>query len=156
MSLIDDLAKKAAEKGPEFWRDKAPGWFDDLMAKAKTGLPEDAALGNDPMLKASRDAAVQALDTLARRKADLLHLGEHGLVVLLARIATGRIDDAARIYLRDSATLDELLAASATSTADMVKRARDREAALAKTLQILKEIGSITARYVLPALLAAI
>jgi hypothetical protein len=153
VSLLDTITKNAARSAEKAITDDK--WFDKAVAKARETVPKDAA-DDDPLTKGARAATLQALDSLEKRRDDLQHLGVEGLTALMAHLSLGRLDDAARVYLAKGASLDELLAISAASNEEVLRRSQERQRAQKAALDVLKTIGSITARYVLPALLAAL
>lgn len=152
---LEDLLKRGADSLQRTVLADGGDWFDQLVAKARARVNAEGA-DPAPLPTGTRGAIIGALDSLEGHKQDVLHLGAYGLTALLAQIALGRTNEAVLVYLRETATLEELLAASQASNEDLARRTAERKAAVAKAIEVIKTIGSLTARYALPALLAAL
>lgn len=152
MDLEGLLRKGAGELQRQF--DKhGDEWFDDLIKRSRDYVEDETGIDRDGMASGTRTATLRSLDTIEGHKADLLHLGAFGLVDLLAQISMGRTNEAVLTYLRETATLEELLAASEASDASVLERTAERKAAFKKGVEVVKGLGSLTARYVLAPLL---
>lgn len=155
-SAAKSIVSALLDKALSTFDDKTPEAFDAFMARAIAALPSKDSLAKDPVALGARNGAEEAIKLLQRRKSDLMHLGRFGLTAVLANLAVGRVDEAADLYLRKQASLADLLAASiANDEASIAKKAQIQEAKR-KAINILKEIGGLTARYALPLLLAVV
>jgi hypothetical protein len=150
------IVAKLLEKALTTYDDKTPEAFDALMSKALAALPAKESLVNEPTALGARNGAEEAIKILQKRKPDLMHLGRFGLVAVLSHMAVGRVDEAVDIYLRKQATLADLLAASIANDEEAIAKKAQIEEAKKRALSILKEIGSLTARYALPLLISII
>lgn len=150
---LEDLLRKGAAEAKRQVDKHGPDWFDDLIEKSRAYVEDEDGIDREGVASGTRKATTRALDTLVGYKADLLHLGDFGLVDLMAQISMGRTNEAVLTYLRETATLEELLAASEASDQALLQRAAERKQAFKKGMQVVKEIGSLTARYVLAPLL---
>jgi hypothetical protein len=150
---LEDLLKKGAGEALRQYDEKGSDWFDKLVGRARDYVEAETRIDRDGPAGGTRKATLDSLTKLEEHKADLLHLGSFGLVDLLAQISMGRTNEAVLTYLRETATLEELLAASEASDEALLARSTERKQAFKKGLAVVKEIGSLTARYVLAPLL---
>lgn len=154
MSFLNNLLQQAVDvydvKGEEA--------LNTLLAKALAALPDKEAL--DPLSLGARNGAEEALKTLQQNSAKLHGIGQLGLTALLAKLAMGRTEEAAEILVRAQsadgsavdAVVDRILANDAKSLAENEAYKEKKR----KAVEVLRTIGSLTARYALPAILAAL
>ncbi len=116
-----------------------PNWFDILLAS-----------------KAPTTQTAEALKVIEQNRHYLEGLGEVGFASVMTQMAGGNWDKAVEVYLIYHASLDELLAASRQTTVDLLEAHRQAEENRKKILQILMNIGILTAKFILPLLIAAI
>jgi hypothetical protein len=139
----------------------------DLVSKASDKVGTNLGKWTDAAL-ARRDATISALpaetqpianavaDLIADKKDVIVGTSREGIVALTSRLALGQVDEAKLIWLRDSASFDERVAArDAASAANRDRVKRDEESWQATKdfgLAVLKAAGQAA----IPVLLALI
>lgn len=152
MSFLQNLILQAASAYDE----KGEAALDALLSKALAALPEKEAL--DPLSLGARNGAEEALKTLQQNTSKLHGIGQLGLMALLAKLAVGNTEEAADILVRaqGGSKVDALVAKMTATDNESLKENEDYKEKKRKALEVLRTIGSLTARYALPALLAAL
>jgi hypothetical protein len=141
-SVLDGLAARAGEKIGD------GKWVDSVVSSAKkelVKLPSDV----QPLASA-------ALDKMAANKDSIAGVSQFGFTAIVSRMALGQDDAARMIYLRDSASVAERLAALDDASADTVKERAARDEAWETTKSVAKEMLMALGKAAIPLLLAAI
>ncbi len=144
MSFFENLLRNAASKieselDPNKWFDKLTDELDSQIGK----------ISSDDL----RDGSKAALDALKPHKDDIIAMGRESLMLFVTHVASGDEKKAVLEYIRNSATVDELIDGMLADAAAIVKAKNDENALKAKALEIIKDIGEAGARYLLPLLL---
>ena len=144
MSLLTDLSHMAKttldEKKSDDWFEK----FEDRATEVIEGLPPGVAAHAGVTLKA-----------IMERREAVKHLGVEGVTALVTHIGLGQRADAEDLlFLEKEASVDELLAASEASTAEVVADKDNAEARKQVAFDLLSAVGATAARSLLPVLIA--
>lgn len=141
MALLDNLLEKAKEKVTD------PTWVEKAV---ESGKKQTDKLG------AAKPVADAALDEMLANKDKLSKVSGVTFTAIVSSLALGRVDEAKLLYLRQSASFDELMGALDAASDATRKAQKEREEAWAAVkevaLDILKKAGSAA----IPLLLAAI
>lgn len=128
--------------------------FDEVLRAARNELPEKQGL--DPTALGTRNATEEALKQIERKRKDLGKLGDYGLAAVLSQISVGNFDTATAQYLRHTAGMTELLSLMHAQDQMTLEAKQQLEAAKRRALSILRDLGSVAARYALPAILTVL
>jgi hypothetical protein len=143
------LFKKALDSLQDQFDDNADDWFDSLTDK----LGDLVADTQDETLK---EGGTVALDVLKNNKTRLVGLGGKGLTLFISHAAAGNEDAATLEYIRSEASVDELIDGILDDAVKVAQDKANRDKMKEDALDILKQIGTAGARFLLPLLLAAI
>jgi hypothetical protein len=151
-STLIELRDKGIEKAKELVQDpeKAGKVFDLTLNAARSKLPSEKEDGEiSPLYMLGS----QALNKVEAHRAELMYLGQDGLVAFLGYLAAGDESGAKSIYrhLEKSAGWDELYAASASLQKKTIEDRVERD----KFYAAMWDLGASAARAALPFLLAA-
>jgi hypothetical protein len=152
MSIRDLLEKSAASAIERLTTERA----EDLLAKMEARIP---APSDDAWKSQIRGMSLDAIGKLKPHAAALAGHTREGLTLFLTYLANGEEHEALQVWLRDTATpigiVGALLDAGDAAVAD--KRRRDAYVESAKELgkTLLRELGPLAARYLLPLLIQA-
>lgn len=153
MSFLNNLLSQAAgvfdEKGEEA--------INTVLANALAALP--AKDGLDPLSLGARNGAEEALKTLQQNSSKLHGIGQLGLAALLAKLAMGRTEEAAEILVQaqsDNNAVDDVVDRILANDAKSIAENEAYKEKKRKAVEVLRTIGSLTARYALPAILAVL
>ena len=127
-------------------------WLEDALTRAEGELPEWVGPGE-------RDIVADGLELLGRHVGPLERLGESALRDVAGHLVSGRDERARELWLsalERTATLEDLLAASAASTAATVEATTAREASWAAFWASAQEVGLDVLKFAIPLLLAAL
>lgn len=150
---VGELLLKAAESGAErITADKVGDLIDKLAAKIPP--PSD-----DAWQSQIRGMSLDALGKLKNNAPALAGHTREGLAVVLSYAASGNEHEALQAWLRDAAGPADLVGAILTAADAAIADRKAREAALEAAKEtgkaILRELGPLAARYLLPLLLQA-
>ena len=158
MSLLESLKEKAikAISDEEKQKEWLESGFDAAVKEGHKLLPSS----DEPELKAVRESGEFALAKLEKHKDGLVLLGQHGLRSTMSMLSLGDYDGAAKhatlVYLRESASWDEVSSKIRETASDGNQAKRDLDAELESLKDMLKDIGIMAAKAALPLLLALI
>ncbi len=141
------------------YNEKGEAALDALLKRALEALPNKEEL--DPLSLGARMGAEEALKTLQQNISQIHFLGGMGLAAVLAKLAIGKTDEAADIWVKASggdagSEVDRTVAKLLLTDAQSIQENNEYKEKKRKAVEILRTIGSLTARYALPALLAAL
>lgn len=128
-------------------------WLEEALGRAADQVNE-SQLG-----QAERSIAFEGLELLGQHTGPLERLGESALRDVADHLLSGRDERARELWLaalERTATLEDLLAASAASTAATVEATTAREASWAAFWVDAQELGLDVLRFAIPLLLAAL
>lgn len=128
--------------------------FDEILTAARNDLPLKDTL--EPAALATRNATEEALKQLERKRKELGKLGDYGLAAVLSHISVGNFDIAVAQYIRHTSNISDLLAVMHAQDAASLEAKQRLDAAKKRALAILKDVGSVAARYALPAILTVL
>lgn len=148
-SILDTIKGKARDQLETLDETKLREQLAKGLEKAKEKLPEDPT---DPVGMMAR----QGFSKIEEHEDELGKLGMWGVTAFTAELASGDEHAAQMVYLQTQAGWAELLGAVDAATAADAQAERDRQAAKASALRIIKSIGSAAAKAALPFLLGAV
>lgn len=158
MSLFQEILNKSIDSlsDDERQKDWAEKGFDKTVEFMREALP---ANGESNELDAVRTTGEYALALLEKNKSDLVGLGAHGLRSTILLASLGRIGEAANhaaaIEMSNLSWEDTISAMlSKAESGNRAKRELDRKVEVFKG--VLKSIGPVAAKALLPLLIAAI
>lgn len=155
MNIVSNLQEKADQYRPTRQTPEAAGEaFDALLDAAIAGLPDKVGL--EPHFLATRNATEESIKMIRKHRESLYKLGDYGLAAVMAKMSTGDFDEATTYYIRNTLTLDELLALSHAADDGALEAKANLDAMRQEVLNTLVSLGSLTARYALPALLSVL
>jgi len=144
MSLRDALVGAVAD---DLIRDKAPGWIDKAIVRARIELPKVTAEANARLapfgVEVSEAAAGRVLAKLEEGKAPLVRLGSLGLAWVTANLESGDQAEARRVYLECSATFEERRAAMQAAGDAAFDDAKERSDAWEAFASFAAELGEV-------------
>lgn len=147
MELFEKLLRAAEHQVDSELQDGK--WFDKLTAS----LESKVGLMQDPTVKASTQAAVDALKV---HRGDVLHLGRSSLTLFVSHVAIGDDKKAVLEFIRTTESAEDLIKGVLDDAKAVVKDKKEIEAMKAQAIQLIKDITITGARFLLPVLLAAL
>lgn len=156
MSLLDEWIAKGAEKADDLIEREGEKGVGKLLDSLEGMLPDHA--DPDPHKATIRGMSLDAIGRVRKHGSSIVGLSRRGLAVVVTYAAQGREDEALAAYVRERATPLDLVALSLGASDAAVAERNEREATLEaikdQGLTLLRELGPVAARYLLPMLLA--
>jgi len=146
MGLFEEFLNEAKKKVS----DELEGgkWFDKLTDEIESKL--DNVTDDDDL----RDGGKAALEALISHRDNVINLGLGSLVLFMTHIAVGDNDKAVLEYLRNQASVDELINGMLEDAAAVIQAKKKEEELKEAALEIIKDIGMAGIRYLIPILLS--
>lgn len=147
---MSNVIKMLTDKASTLIENKGEQWLEKLDSEAREYLNENVKNG------AVRKGAEAELDVLMKHKAVISKLSAEGFAFLVQQVTLGNEEEARLAFIRDQATVDDLIAISNMTADEVIADKKRREAMQAQAVAISKELLQVGLRFALPVLISLI
>lgn len=149
MNIGDFLYKKAEDQLDKAKTKISEGeWFDSLVGKLRESVDKED-LSDD-----LRNVTNEAILSLESEKERLSGIGENALTLLVHQIATGKDEDAIETYINAKGDVQSLIDSMNKNSKKLIEAKRQLDELQNEALQVIKNLATKAAKYLLPFLLA--